>query len=33
MPDNIDEREKKIYEELEKINAYDPRGKFSKYMK
>ncbi len=33
MPDIIEESDKKIYEELAESHPYDPRGKFSKYMK
>jgi len=33
MPDNIKEGDKKIFEELAESNPYDPRTKFSKYMK
>ncbi len=33
MPDNIDEDDKKIFEELAKNNPYDPRTKLNKYMK
>lgn len=33
MPDNIKESDKKIFEELAESNPYDPRIKFSKYMK
>ena len=33
MPDNIEESDKKIFEELADKHPYDPRGKFSKYMK
>ncbi len=33
MPDNIDDKDKEIYEELAKANPYDPRKELSKYMK
>lgn len=33
MPDNIEEGDKKIFEELAKNNPYDPRTKLNKYMK
>jgi len=33
MPDNIKDSDKKIFEELGESNPYDPRTKFSKYMK
>jgi len=33
MPDNIKDSDKKIFEELAESNPYDPRTKFSKYMK
>ena len=33
MPDNIEEGDKKIFEELAKNNPYYPRTKLNKYMK
>lgn len=33
MPDNIKESDKKVFKELAESNPYDPRKKFSKYMK
>jgi curved DNA-binding protein len=33
MPDNIKESDKEIFEKLAESNPYDPRTKFSKYMK
>ena len=33
MPDNISTEDKEIYEKLAKDSPYDPREKFSKYMK
>ncbi len=33
MPDNIDDKDKEIYEELAKANPYDPRKELSRYMK
>jgi len=33
MPDNINDSDKKIFEELAESNPYDPRTKFSNYMK
>lgn len=33
MPDNIEESDKKVFEKLAESNTYDPRQKFSKYMK
>jgi molecular chaperone DnaJ len=33
MPDNIKESDKEIFEKLAESSSYDPRTKFSRYMK